>query len=53
MIRSRATDVVKGKPQVSSDRQVKIAGLAVVVMAAGLGKRMRSKQAKEIGRAHV
>jgi bifunctional UDP-N-acetylglucosamine pyrophosphorylase / glucosamine-1-phosphate N-acetyltransferase len=50
MIRSRATDVVKGKPRVSSDRQGKIAGLAVVVMAAGLGKRMRSKQAKVLHR---
>jgi bifunctional UDP-N-acetylglucosamine pyrophosphorylase/glucosamine-1-phosphate N-acetyltransferase len=50
MIRLRATDVVKGKPRVSSDRQGKIAGLAVVVMAAGLGKRMRSKQAKVLHR---
>ena len=34
------------KKPVSPDQQGKIAGLAVVVMAAGLGKRMRSKQAK-------
>ncbi|HXC67662.1 MAG TPA: hypothetical protein VN638_09595, partial [Nitrospiraceae bacterium] len=50
MIRSRATDIVKGKPRVSSDGQGMIAGLAVVVMAAGLGKRMRSKQAKVLHR---
>jgi bifunctional UDP-N-acetylglucosamine pyrophosphorylase/glucosamine-1-phosphate N-acetyltransferase len=42
--RSIAVSTVK-KP-VSSDRQGKMAGLAVVVMAAGLGKRMRSKHAK-------
>ncbi len=42
--RSIAGSTVK-KP-VSSDQQGKMAGLAVVVMAAGLGKRMRSKQAK-------
>ena len=35
-----------GKKPVNSDQQGKVAGLAVVVMAAGLGKRMRSKQAK-------
>ena len=46
MNRSRTTEVSTGKKQVSSDRQGKIPGLAVVVMAAGLGKRMRSKQAK-------
>jgi bifunctional UDP-N-acetylglucosamine pyrophosphorylase/glucosamine-1-phosphate N-acetyltransferase len=46
MNRSRATDALKVKKPVSSDQQGKIAGLAVVVMAAGLGKRMRSKQAK-------
>jgi bifunctional UDP-N-acetylglucosamine pyrophosphorylase/glucosamine-1-phosphate N-acetyltransferase len=34
------------KRPVSPDQQGRIAGLAVVVMAAGLGKRMRSKQAK-------
>ena len=34
------------KKPVNSSQQGKIAGLAVVVMAAGLGKRMRSKQAK-------
>ena len=46
MSRSRATEVSTGKKPVSSDQQGKIAGLAVVVMAAGIGKRMRSKQAK-------
>ena len=46
MNRSRATDVLTVKKPVSSGHQGKIAGLAVVVMAAGLGKRMRSKQAK-------
>ena len=46
MNRSRTTEVSTGKKQVSPDRQGKIPGLAVVVMAAGLGKRMRSKQAK-------
>jgi bifunctional UDP-N-acetylglucosamine pyrophosphorylase / glucosamine-1-phosphate N-acetyltransferase len=46
MNRSRATEVLTVKRPVSSDQQGKIAGLAVVVMAAGLGKRMRSKQAK-------
>jgi bifunctional UDP-N-acetylglucosamine pyrophosphorylase/glucosamine-1-phosphate N-acetyltransferase len=46
MNRSRATDALTVKKPVSSDQQGKIAGLAVVVMAAGLGKRMRSKQAK-------
>jgi bifunctional UDP-N-acetylglucosamine pyrophosphorylase / glucosamine-1-phosphate N-acetyltransferase len=44
--RSRATEVSTGKKPVSTDQGGKIAGLAVVVMAAGLGKRMRSKQAK-------
>jgi bifunctional UDP-N-acetylglucosamine pyrophosphorylase/glucosamine-1-phosphate N-acetyltransferase len=34
------------KTPVRPDQQGKIAGLAVVVMAAGLGKRMRSKQTK-------
>jgi bifunctional UDP-N-acetylglucosamine pyrophosphorylase / glucosamine-1-phosphate N-acetyltransferase len=46
MRRSRATEVSTVKKPVSPDQQGKIAGLAVVVMAAGLGKRMRSKQAK-------
>ena len=46
MSRSRATEVSTVKKPVSHDQQGKIAGLAVVVMAAGLGKRMRSKQAK-------
>jgi bifunctional UDP-N-acetylglucosamine pyrophosphorylase/glucosamine-1-phosphate N-acetyltransferase len=46
MNRSRATDVLTVKKPASPDQQGKIAGLAVVVMAAGLGKRMRSKQAK-------
>jgi bifunctional UDP-N-acetylglucosamine pyrophosphorylase/glucosamine-1-phosphate N-acetyltransferase len=46
MSRSRATAVSTVKKAVSPDRQGKIAGLAVVVMAAGLGKRMRSKQVK-------
>ena len=46
MSRSRATEVSAGKKPVNPDQQGKIAGLAVVVMAAGLGKRMRSKQAK-------
>jgi bifunctional UDP-N-acetylglucosamine pyrophosphorylase/glucosamine-1-phosphate N-acetyltransferase len=46
MSRSRATDTPTVKKPVSPDQQEKIAGLAVVVMAAGLGKRMRSKQAK-------
>ncbi|RPH80888.1 MAG: UDP-N-acetylglucosamine diphosphorylase/glucosamine-1-phosphate N-acetyltransferase [Nitrospiraceae bacterium] len=46
MSRSRATDVSTVKKPVNSDQQGKIAGLAVVVMAAGLGKRMCSKQAK-------
>ncbi len=50
MSRLRATEIPMGKKQVSSDRQGKIAGLAVVVMAAGLGKRMRSKQAKVLHR---
>src|SRR5262245_25184282 len=46
MNRSRAGEVSTRKKQVSSERQGKIAGLAVVVMAAGLGKRMHSRQAK-------
>ena len=46
MSRSRAVDVSTGKKPGSPNQQGKIAGLAVVVMAAGLGKRMRSKQAK-------
>jgi len=46
MSRSRATEVSTVKKPVNHDQQGKIAGLAVVVMAAGLGKRMRSKQAK-------
>ena len=46
MSRSRSTEVSTGKKPVGSDQQGKIAGLAVIVMAAGLGKRMRSKQAK-------
>ena len=46
MSRPRATAVSTGKKPVSSDQSGKMAGLAVVVMAAGLGKRMRSKQAK-------
>ncbi len=46
MSRSRATEVSAMKKPVSSGRQRTIAGLAVVVMAAGRGQRMRSKQAK-------
>ena len=46
MSRSRVTDISTVRKPVNSDQQGKIAGLAVVVMAAGLGKRMRSKQAK-------
>jgi bifunctional UDP-N-acetylglucosamine pyrophosphorylase/glucosamine-1-phosphate N-acetyltransferase len=46
MSRSRATDVRTVKKPVSPGQQGKMAGLAVVVMAAGLGKRMHSKQAK-------
>jgi bifunctional UDP-N-acetylglucosamine pyrophosphorylase / glucosamine-1-phosphate N-acetyltransferase len=46
MRRPRATEVATVKKPVSPDLQGKIAGLAVIVMAAGLGKRMRSKQAK-------
>ncbi len=46
MRRQRSTEVSTVKKPVTSDQQGKIAGLAVVVMAAGLGKRMRSKQAK-------
>jgi bifunctional UDP-N-acetylglucosamine pyrophosphorylase/glucosamine-1-phosphate N-acetyltransferase len=55
--RSQATEVSTGKKPGSLDQQGKVAGLAVVVMAAGLGKRMRSKQAKVLhqvaGRAMV
>lgn len=50
MSRMLATEIPMGKKQVNSDRQGKIAGLAVVVMAAGLGKRMCSKQAKVLHR---
>jgi bifunctional UDP-N-acetylglucosamine pyrophosphorylase / glucosamine-1-phosphate N-acetyltransferase len=46
MSRSQTTEVSTGGKPVSHDQQGTIAGLAVVVMAAGLGKRMRSKQAK-------
>ncbi len=46
MSRSRAGEVLTEKKSAGSERQGKIPGLAVVVMAAGLGKRMRSKQAK-------
>jgi len=46
MSRSHATEVSTVKKLVSPGQQGKIAGLAVIVMAAGLGKRMRSKQAK-------
>ncbi len=46
MSRSRSPEVSTVKKPVSLGQQGKIAGLAVVVMAAGLGKRMRSKQAK-------
>jgi len=46
MRRPRTTEVATVKKPVSPDLQGKIAGLAVVVMAAGIGKRMRSKQAK-------
>ena len=46
MSRSRATEVSTVQKPVSPEQQGKIAGLAVVVMAAGLGKRMCSKQAK-------
>ena len=46
MSRSRAAAVSTAKTPVRPDQQGKIAGLAVVVMAAGLGKRMRSKQTK-------
>jgi bifunctional UDP-N-acetylglucosamine pyrophosphorylase/glucosamine-1-phosphate N-acetyltransferase len=46
MRRPRATEVSTVKKPVSHDQQGTIAGLAVVIMAAGLGKRMRSKQAK-------
>src|SRR5437016_48085 len=46
MRHSRATEVSTVKKLVSPSQQGKIAGLAVVVMAAGLGKRMCSKQAK-------
>ena len=46
MKRPRATEVSMVKRPVSHDQQGKVAGLGVVVMAAGLGKRMHSKQAK-------
>lgn len=46
MSRPRATEAATVKKPAGSDRQGRIAGLAVVVMAAGLGKRMHSKQAK-------
>ena len=46
MSRSRATEASTVKKPVSPGQQGKIAGLAVVVMAAGLGKRMRSKKVK-------
>ncbi len=46
MSRSRATEASTVKKPVSPGQQGKIPGLAVVVMAAGLGKRMRSKQVK-------
>jgi bifunctional UDP-N-acetylglucosamine pyrophosphorylase/glucosamine-1-phosphate N-acetyltransferase len=46
MSRSQATEASTVKKSGSSGQQEKITGLAVVVMAAGLGKRMRSKQAK-------
>jgi len=46
MSRSRATEASTFKKPVSPGQQGKIPGLAVVVMAAGLGKRMRSKQVK-------
>ena len=46
MSRSRATEVSKVKKPVGLDHQGKVAGLAVVVMAAGRGTRMNSKQVK-------
>jgi bifunctional UDP-N-acetylglucosamine pyrophosphorylase/glucosamine-1-phosphate N-acetyltransferase len=46
MSRSRATEVLKVRKPVGLDPQGKIAGLAVVVMAAGRGTRMNSKQVK-------
>src|SRR5712664_3067973 len=46
MSRSRPREIPPAKTPVSPGQQGKIAGLAVVVMAAGLGKRMCSKQAK-------
>jgi bifunctional UDP-N-acetylglucosamine pyrophosphorylase / glucosamine-1-phosphate N-acetyltransferase len=46
MRRTRTTEISTAKKPVSQDQQGKIAGLAVVVMAAGLGKRMHSKQTK-------
>lgn len=46
MSRSRATAASTAKKPVGFDRQGKIAGLAVIVMAAGRGTRMCSKQAK-------
>ena len=50
MSRSRAREVSAVKKPINSDQQGKSNGLAVVVMAAGLGKRMRSKQAKVLHR---
>ena len=50
MSRSRVTESLAVKKPVRHDQQEKIAGLAVVVMAAGLGKRMCSKQAKVLHR---
>ena len=46
MRRQRSTEISTVKKPVNSEQQRKIAGLAVVVMAAGLGKRMCSKLAK-------
>ena len=46
MSRLRIPEVSEGKKPVSPDQHGKVAGLAVVVMAAGLGKRMCSTQAK-------
>ena len=46
MRRSQTTAVSMVRKPVSHEQQGKIAGLAVVVMAAGLGKRMCSKQGK-------
>jgi bifunctional UDP-N-acetylglucosamine pyrophosphorylase/glucosamine-1-phosphate N-acetyltransferase len=46
MSRSRATEVSQVKKPAGVDQQGEIDGLAVVVMAAGRGTRMRSKQVK-------